>query len=364
MIWLAIILGGTVLFFVVQFVALGVVLASADRDTRGLGYFGRPVAERRAFRERLRRQARALSPILALMRRFAKFTFDGASFEVDGLRGPRGTCTEASFEEGAAYSPGPEDVFVVTQMKCGTTWMQHVVYEVLMRGRGDLVERGAALYAIAPWLESVKSVSMAEAPLVGSERPSRLIKTHFPVTRCPLADDARYIYVARHPVSCFASCADFIAQNAGRLSPELPVVEEWFCSDDMWWGPWTAHVEGWWAESLERPNVLFVHFEDMKSDLASVVRVVGDFLGMRPLDDDELGEVVRKCGFAYMSENAEAFEMHPPHLIATDAELFLKGTADRHRDVDDEVRARVGRWVATEMKGARYPLFERYPDLA
>ena len=31
--------------------------------------------------------------------------------------------------------------------------MQNVVYEVLKRGKGDLVETGGAMYAIAPWIE-------------------------------------------------------------------------------------------------------------------------------------------------------------------------------------------------------------------
>ena len=71
-------------------------------------------------------------------------------------------------------------------MKCGTTWMQHVVYEVLLRGKGNLVGSGTAMYAVSPWIEAIKSVPVEQAPVVGSERPSRIIKTHLPGRAVPL----------------------------------------------------------------------------------------------------------------------------------------------------------------------------------
>ena len=364
MIWLGVGAGALVVFLIAQAIHLGIVLSWGDTATLGLGYFGLPPDERRRFKRRIRRQAILLSPILRLIGRFSGFRFARASLRVDGLAGPRGTCTEESFARGMSYEPCPEDVFVVTQMKCGTTWMQHVVYEVLMRGEGQLVDAGTALYAVSPWLEAVKSVSIEDAPSIGSERPSRVIKTHPPASHCPVTQDAKYIYVARHPVSCFASCADFIAENAGRLAPELSVVEEWFTSDqDMWWGTWPAHVDGWWRTAEENQNVLFVHFEDMKADLAAVIRRVAEFLRMCHLTEAEVASVARKCEFAYMREHADAFEMHPPHLLATGAELFVKGTADRHLDVPDDVRRRIADWCASALEGGRYPLAERYPDV-
>ena len=94
-----------------------------------------------------------LSPILRLLG-LSKFKFENGSFTHDGVAGPKGTCSAASFARGVGYEPRAEDVFVVTQMKCGTTWMQHLVYEVLCRGQGDLVDTGTALYAVSAWLES------------------------------------------------------------------------------------------------------------------------------------------------------------------------------------------------------------------
>jgi aryl sulfotransferase len=363
--WIAILAGALVVFLIGQMIHLGVILSWEDQKTRDLEYYGLPPEGRARFKRTLRRHARVLFPILRLIGRFSSFTFQKASFQHRGVSGPKGTCNVESFRRADEYEVRSGDVFVVTQMKCGTTWMQHVVYEILHRGKGDLVESGTALYAVSPWLEALKSVPIDEAPLLGTERPSRVIKTHLPASLCPFSPEGRYVYVARHPVSCFASCADFIATNVGAMAPDLGVVEEWFCSEElMWWGTWPAHVKGWWEISQANDNVLFLHFEDMKRDLPGIVRQVASFLDVTPLTDAEVENVVHKCCFDYMQAHKQAFEMHPPHILATDAELFVKGTADRHKDVPDEVRRRILGWCDGELGGSDYPVGRVYPDIS
>jgi estrone sulfotransferase len=360
-----VVIGAVVMFLAAQTLHLSSVLRWEDQETRGLGYYGKSLAERRRFKARLKRHAVWLAPILKLSGRLSKMDFRRASFVHQGVAGPLGSAGPASFAAGAAYQPRPEDVFVVTQMKCGTTWMQHLVYEVAMRGQGTLVETGTALYSIAPWLEGLRSVPMSQAATVGVERPVRIIKTHLPDSLCPKSPVAKYIYVARHPVSCFASCVDFISTTAGVMAPTLAACEAWYISPElMWWGTWPEHVEGWWRRAQAEPNVLFVYFEDMKKDLGAVARRVADFLGMAPLSEAELARVVEKCGFDYMQRHQEMFEMSPPHILQTNAEIFVRGTADRHADVPADVRRRIAAWSVDQMKGSDFPLASVYPDLA
>jgi hypothetical protein len=221
------------------------------------------------------------------------------------------------------------------------------------------------MYAIAPWLEGRRSVSLAAAPVIGQERPSRIVKTHFPAQLCPVSAQAKFIYVARHPVSCFASCIDFVMTNLGGMSPPAEAFEAWYTSPElMWWGTWPDHVKGWWDRSVRDSNVLFLTFEEMKSDLPGVARRVASFLGMTPLSDAELLRVVEKSSFRYMQQHQGNFEMHPPHILQTNAELFVRGTADRHLDVPAEVRSRVQAWSAAQMAGHPFPLAASYPDVA
>lgn len=362
--WIGVIIGALIAFYILQLIYLSAVLSWENQRTIGLAYYGLPPKERARFKRKLKLHAILLAPILWLSAKSAKFTFQKASFQHRGIAGPMGSCNPESFAKADGYQPTGEDVFVVTQMKCGTTWMQHVVYEVLMRGEGNLVESGTALYALCPWIEALKSVPVEQAATIGTERPSRVIKTHLPAELCPWSPAARYVYVARHPVSCFASCIDFVNTNAGAMAPPLPLYEEWFCSPSlMWWGTWTNHVNGWWERAQREKNVLFVYFEDMKKDLPAVIHQVAAFLGMKPLTEGEIRQIAEKCSFRYMQEHQEAFEMHPPHLLATNAELFVRGTADRHKDVSAEVKQRIAAWAAAGIPSGGFPLAKAYPDV-
>ena len=358
-----------VLTVVALYVAMGIYLATVlkweDDQTVGLKYYGRSLQERERFKRTLARHASLLSPMLWLNGRMATLDFRRARIQYKGVSGPVGSCSVESFQRAEGYQPTPQDIFIVTQMKCGTTWMQHVVYEILQRGRGNLVETGTAMYAISPWLEGRKSVPIDQAPLVGNERPSRIIKTHLPVILCPYDPAAHFIYVARHPASCFASCVDFVQTNVGSMSPGMQAFEQWFCSKDlMWWGTWTDHVLGWWRWSNEQKNVLFVYFEDMKKDLPAVIREVAAFLNVQPLSDEEVASVAHKSGFKYMQEHQSSFEMQPPHILQARARLFVSGSAERHQDIPDELRLRVVGWAARELAGKGFPLAEKYPDVA
>ncbi len=354
-----------VAFYVAMGIYLATVLKWEDDQTVGSNYYGKSLRDRERFKRTLARHASLLSPMLWLNSRMAKVDFRRTRIQYKGISGPAGSTSVESFQRAEEYQPSPQDVFVVTQMKCGTTWMQNVVYEILNRGKGDLVESGGAMYAISPWLEGRKSVPIEHAPLIGSERPTRIIKTHMPVALCPYDPGARFIYVARHPASCFASCVDFVQTNVGGMAPSMTAFEEWFCSKDlMWWGTWTDHVLGWWRWSREQRNVHFVYFEDMKRDLPSVVRQVASFLEVNLLSDDEVATISKKCSFRYMQDHQTSFEMQPPHILQSRAKLFVSGSAERHKDIPEDLRLRVSGWAARELAGTGFPLADKYPDVA
>ncbi len=362
--WVVAVLGALAALYIIQGFYLSSVLRWEDARTVGLHYYGLPLEGRHRFRRQLRLHAWLLTPILWLNARLARMDFRKARIQYRGVSAPGGTTSVKTFARAESYTPRPEDVFVVTQMKCGTTWMQHVVFQILHRGRGDLVETGRQMYAVSPWIEGRMSVDIDAAPPVGAERPSRIIKTHLPASLCPFSGAAKYIYVARHPVSCFASCIDFVVTNVGAMAPPQDQFEAWYTSADlMWWGTWTDHVKGWWDRAQREPNVLFLYFEDMKQDLPAVVRQVAAFLGVAPLTEAELADVVRTCGFKYMQQHQDSFEMHPPHLLQTNAELFVSGSAERHKDVPEAARARVAAWTVREMAASTFPLGEKYPDV-
>jgi hypothetical protein len=330
--------------------------------TLGTAYYGRSLAGRRAYKEELLRRSRRVVPLVKVLAAVRKPAIPTCEYK--GIRGPGMACTRETFRRTEQYAPEPGDVFVATQMKCGTTWMQQVVYEVLSRGRGDLSDAGHGhLYRVSPWIEAKTSVSLEDAPRIGASK-SRIIKTHMPVQLTPWSPAARYVYVTREPLACLASCMDFIRMLTGPAAWDDEGFVDWFCSERMWWGPWPAHVAGWWSWAQERPNVLFVHYEQMRRDLPAVVSRVAAFLDVE-LGGEELAEVVRKSSFDYMKAHEELFEMAPPSLFSVaEGSFFVSGGRERTGGLDPAARERVLAFCREGLKGSSYPAGHFYPELA
>jgi hypothetical protein len=351
-------------FFGAQLIHLVLIMAWCDGQTRGVRYYGLSLRQRSRFRTILGLHRVALTPILWLLARCRRPSFVEGSFRFRGISGPKGTCSLEDFRRAAEYRPSSDDVFVATQMKCGTTWMQHLVIQVLARGNHNLAEDGKTLYAVSPWLESSKTVSPETAPLVGSERPSRIIKTHFPASLCPYSPDTKYIYVARHPVSCFASCVDFVQSNLQEFAPSLESCETWYRSEQlMWWGTWPAHVAGWYELAQQNQNVLFIRFQDLKRDLAGATRQVANFLEVADLSDQEMANIIRKCSFEYMRNHVDSFEMHPPHILQSSGKFFVSGRINRYRDIPPAMANRISEWSRDGLTARGIPWKKLFPDL-
>ena len=364
MIWLGVLLAFIALFLL-GFQYLAWYQRWEWRQTSGMAYYGKSLSERRALKRRIRRYARIAAPLASLLARGLRERADMPTFEFEGVFGPPRVSSPEVFERAKNYRPQPEDIFIATQMRCGTTWMQQLVYEIVNRGHGDLSDAGHChLYAICPWIDGVNSVPLEIAPLVG-ETPTRIIKTHLPIQLCPYDEKARYIYVTRHPVSCFASLLDF---NRTLLGPFLPTVEkmvDWFCSDRMYWLPWPRHVDGWWRWAQTRENVLFIHYEEMVKNFADVLNKVAGFLGYNQLTASEKKQISEKCSFKYMKDNEEQFEMAPPNMYSVlNGQFLASGRTNRHQDVTPAIRQRILAYCRESLRGSDYPAMRFYPDLA
>jgi hypothetical protein len=363
MTWLALAILA-LLLFVSGMVYLDWYFRWESAHTAGMAYYGKSLEKRRALKRRIRRYSLPIVPLVRLLAALNRNRLAMPAFEYEGVCGPPRVSSAEVFARAKAYRPRPEDVFVVTQMRCGTTWMQQLVFETVQGGRGDLSDAGFGhLYAVSPWIDAVNSVAIEAAPLVGS-RPTRIIKSHLPTKLCPYNAASKYIYVTRHPVSCFASIVDYNRSLLGPLAPTVSTVLDWFCSDRMYWLPWPQHVDGWWRWAEGRSNVLFIHYEEMTRDFARVGEQVAQFLGC-DLTDEERRRVADKCTFQYMKDHEEVFEMAPPTMFSVAGGQYLKsGTASRHEDVTPAVRNRILEYCRNALKGGTYPGGRFYSDLA
>lgn len=243
----------------------------------------------------------------------------------------------------AGFEHRPDDVFVCTPPKCGTTWTQTIV-TILIHG-GDLP---APVLVLSPWLE------MRQFPIEGvlaqleAQEHRRCIKSHSPADALPWFDGPRYLVVGRDGRDAAMSFLNHsramredvvlaglrsaeqegIEVGAGR--PPVEDVHEYFA----WWlehGPWFRHLASFW-ERRERDDVLFVHFNDLKADLDGQMRRIARFLDVA-VDEARWPALVERCTFASMKAHAD--DIAPFDVVfegGADAFLY-KGTNDRWRDV-------------------------------
>ena len=216
MTWVVVI--GAIVLLVVSAVAyLSWYFRWEARETKGMAYYGRPVAERQALKRRIRQVSTPARALVKLLAWGSRDRLRMPAFEYEGVYGPTSVSSPDVFARAKAYRPGPEDVFVVTQMRCGTTWMQQIVYQVVTRGRGDLNGGDGHLYAISPWIDAVNSVAMNDAPLVG-DPPTRIIKSHLPTSLCPYSSE-REVHL-RHPASRQLLCQHRRLQSLAARSAD------------------------------------------------------------------------------------------------------------------------------------------------
>jgi aryl sulfotransferase len=240
----------------------------------------------------------------------------------------------------------PDDVVVATYAKAGTTWTQQIVAQLIFGGR-----EGVDVATLSPWLDLRVPPKEVKLAALGAQQHRRFIKTHLPVDALVFSPAAKYIYVGRdgrdvvwslynHHANATDDWYRLINDTPGRVGPPIapppPSVRqyflEWLEGDGYpFWSFWD-NVSSWWA-IRHLPNVLFLHFADLKRDLPGQMQRVAAFLDIR-LEDEAFAAAVRHCSFDHMKAHAEMCAPHRGRLYKGGAQAFIhKGTNGRWREV-------------------------------
>jgi aryl sulfotransferase len=262
-----------------------------------------------------------------------------------------------------AFAPRPDDIVIGTYPKCGTTWTQRIVDLLIFQSPEP---RPAVLSA--PWLDSVMFQPL-ETDLATLEAQShrRFVKTHLPFDAVPIWDQVKYIHVARdgrdscmsfhnHQFNTLPEWRVGVMQKAfadPRLmaalqakGPPAPVPED----PRQFYLNWMADAEAertddygpdmpffdfettYWRER-RRPNVLFVHYNDLKADLVGEMRRIAGFLEIET-PPALLPRLAEAASFAAMKRDAAAIAPIADAIWRGGADCFVyKGVNGRWRDV-------------------------------
>jgi aryl sulfotransferase len=240
------------------------------------------------------------------------------------------------------FTPRPDDIFVCTPAKCGTTWTQTIVASLLWPD-GDVP---GPVVTISPWIEAQFDPVDEVLARLEAQKHRRFIKTHTPADGIPFFDDAKYVFVARDGRDAFMSMCNHLERFRDDVREELNsrIDDESVMPMPQWTGDvhgffsvWLPamgmleHVAGFW-ERRHQPNLLLVHYNDLKADLSGEMRRIAGFLDIE-VPEEKWPAVVERCTFESMrSRGGQIGEFE--RVFEGGAESFIfKGTNGRWRDV-------------------------------
>eukprot|EP00601_Ochromonadales_sp_CCMP2298_P005341 CAMPEP_0173195960 /NCGR_PEP_ID=MMETSP1141-20130122/15345_1 /TAXON_ID=483371 /ORGANISM="non described non described, Strain CCMP2298" /LENGTH=296 /DNA_ID=CAMNT_0014120547 /DNA_START=27 /DNA_END=917 /DNA_ORIENTATION=+ len=246
-----------------------------------------------------------------------------------------------------------DDVIIATYGKTGTTWTQQIVGQLL--SNGDPLVGAAA----SPWVELRVPPKEVKKPELDAMPSRRYLKTHLPLDALVFSPKAKYIYVGRdgrdvvwslfnHHINANDMWYSVLNDTPGRVGPpiERPAndvhqyYQDWMDKDGHPLWPFWDNARTWW-EHRHQPNVLFVHFANLKRDMPGEMRRIAAFMGAA-VDESKWAQTVEHCTFAYMKEHAGAIVPAGGAFWDGGADVFMnKGVNGRWADTlsQEEVRA-------------------------
>ncbi|XP_075547531.1 sulfotransferase ssu-1-like [Dermacentor variabilis] len=200
------------------------------------------------------------------------------------------------------YKTTASDKFLLSYPKCGTHWAQQIAY--LIDHRGVPPADTLQFHMYGPSLEKFGAETLAELPNRG------LIRSHLPYDFVPKHPQARYVYVCRNPKDV---CVSFFYHT--KALPECNFVNgkfedffEIFLEGKTDFGDYFEHVLPWY-ERRGGENVLFLNYEDMKSDPRKHVLEMAAFMNGERYDEllqneSMLADVLKFSSSEYMKNPA------------------------------------------------------------
>jgi aryl sulfotransferase len=241
------------------------------------------------------------------------------------------------------------DIVISVPVKSGTTWMMNIVHQLRSGGDPDLED----VYQEVPWLEFVPGPTASPDEIVRMidsmpAHPRRAFKTHAAPGMMPYhapgsGTDVQYVVVVRSPDEVLASFYPFVKSHSAEwfslwgidrdefIPPDIETYFENF-GKAMLPGGLFGFLSAWWPLRHE-PNVLLLHFADMKRDHEGSLRRVADFLGFEP-SAEEWPAILEYTSFPWMKQHEHKFEIRrAAHVPVLDpGAMVRKGKAGAARE--------------------------------
>lgn len=267
--------------------------------------------------------------------------------------------------------PRDDDIVIASSVKSGSTWLQQIIATLVFEGR----PHPAPLNQFSLFLDLRVPSRSERLAIIAGQSHRRIYKTHLPLDGLLYFPQCKYVYIARdgrdvfmslwhHYRSANALWYQLMNDTPDRVGEPLPP-----CPDDIhtFWRDWISrgwfeweedgypfwsvfrHVHTWW-QYRQLPNLLFLHYADLKRDIRGQSRRIADFLGIQATSA-VLDAVAEQASFGYMKKHAGLVAPLGGQVFTGGAETFIhKGTNRRWQGVlSDEELAQYDRLVSERL---------------
>ena len=232
------------------------------------------------------------------------------------------------FPQGAMFSPGPQDVMLVSYPKSGNTWIRALVAHLVGTDRSL-----AEMDHLVPDIYRSRGRAIRNAfrfPCAG-----RLIKSH----ECFRPAYKRIILVVRDPRDVCVSYYHYLAGIQRKIDPatvSLDAFVKMFVSGDLdKYGNWGEHTNSWLA--AENADLLLLRYEDLLAATHPCLEKICRFLAM-DADSAAIAKAVEGCSLEKLrsKERGERTMWHPMKKAGDASSFFRQGGSAGRTELDQE----------------------------
>ncbi|CAL4067484.1 unnamed protein product, partial [Meganyctiphanes norvegica] len=272
------------------------------------------------------------------------------------------------------------DVMVMTWPKCGTTWMQEIIWNMKNNPNLDNPRATDMLFARSPFIEydilleglnydppgpgdpmvqALKSYCPEANPSQGlclqlaEQSPApRIIKTHLPFSlHSPhLLNSAKVVFVVRNPKDAIISyCHHVRLFKHQSFIGTLEDFVQYFMQDNLQFGSYSLMVKEAW-EKRGHPNLHIVFYENLKTDIGNELRKLNNFIGTN-LSETQLQNVVKWTSLEAMrgrtnEDKVAGSAKYNTQVLEKDGGFIRKGiVGDWREKFSPELNAELNQWI-------------------